>query len=414
MAIPIRLHRRDDKVIKLDCTDYVIQVTRGIHVMPIWFTGERLGGDVNSVSSTIRLNCVLRDDEDCGSATSSTAVDIAAEAYMDFTRTSSYSYVAGTGTSDLIWLTGDGIEDEDEGAVSPSDIDGCRIRITSSDGTRFELLLKNAAQDNTASGISNYQEGGDTIYQRQVGIQNANTSVEFVDAIFDAIYDGTDSNWEYATDKHFKEKITMVKDIGTIALGEEPVKGALTLTQVVKGTTGETNTPTWHQAVNSVTTVSGPTFSVFSGGGGGDCFSAGDKVQNLLGVTVNNSVLGALGGLYNTKVEGEAIFGGKTDYIIGLQIPYNSTVALDLQSSIEVQGVPAGYEARNFIYGTGFGNKNKDAASNTKGASTTFDVGDRMTGIRGTIIQCEFNYTAGATIYEAAITFQPLDVMVGI
>lgn len=414
MAIPIRLHRRDKKIINLDCTDYVIQVTRGIHVMPIWFTGERLGGDVNSVTSTIRMNCVLRDDEDCGGAAASTAVDTAAEAYMDFTRTSSYSYVAGTGVSDSIWLTGDGIEDEDEGAVSPSDLDGCRIRITSSDGTRFELLLKNEAQNNLNTPGTTVRVEDETIYQRQVGIQNANTSEEFVDAIYDAIYDGEDSNWEYATDKHFIEKITMVKDIGTIAIEEEPVKGALVLTQVVEGTTGETNTPTWLQAIDSVTTVSGPTLTVFSGGSGGDCFSAGDKVQNLLGVTVNNSVLGALGGLYNTKVEGEAIFGGKTDYIVGLQIPYNSTVALDLQSSIEVQGVPAGYEARNFIYGTGFGNKNKDAASNTKGASTTFDVGDRMTGIRGTIIQCEFNYTAGSTIYEAAITFQPLDVMVGI
>ena len=97
-----------------------------------------------------------------------------------------------------------------------------------------------------------------------------------------------------------------------------------------------------------------------------------------------------------------------------MQIPYNSTVGLELESSNEVHGVPAGYEARIFIYGTGFGNKNKDASSNTLGASTTFDVGDRMTGIRGTIMQCEFNYTAGSTVYEAVITFQPLDVMVGI
>lgn len=229
MAIPIRLVRRDDKVINLDCTDYIIQVQRGIHVMPIWFTGERLGGDVNAVSSTIRLTCILRDDEDCGSATSSTAQDTAAEGFMDFTRTSSYSYVADTGTSDLIWLTGDGIEGTDEGAVGPSDIDGCRIRITSSDGTRFELLLKNAAQDdnNTPSTTVTIQEGDDTIYQRQIGIQNADTAVELVDAIYDAIYDGSDSNWEYTTDNHFKDKMTLTKDYGTNIIGEEAVKGGL-------------------------------------------------------------------------------------------------------------------------------------------------------------------------------------------
>ena len=95
-----------------------------------------------------------------------------------------------------------------------------------------------------------------------------------------------------------------------------------------------------------------------------------------------------------------------------MQIPYNSLVNSDTQSA--VNGVPEGYAARNFIFGTGFGNKDKDAVCNVELASKQFEITDRRTGIRGTVIQCEINYEAGDTIYRASVTFQPLDVIAGI
>ena len=65
MAIPIRLIRKDLQVINLDCTDYMMTVTRGIYVQPIPLTGERVGGDLNMVTSALRFDCIVRDDEDC-------------------------------------------------------------------------------------------------------------------------------------------------------------------------------------------------------------------------------------------------------------------------------------------------------------------------------------------------------------
>jgi len=100
------------------------------------------------------------------------------------------------------------------------------------------------------------------------------------------------------------------------------------------------------------------------------------------------------------------------DYIIGVQIPYNSLV--NSSTPAEVSGVPEGYAARNFIFGTGFGNKDKDAVNNVESASVEYLISDRTTGIRGTVIQCEVNYQAGATVYMATVTFQPLDVIAGI
>ena len=157
--------------------------------------------------------------------------------------------------------------------------------------------------------------------------------------------------------------------------------------------------------------------SQFGGGREGSCFSAGDKVQNLLGNVVSNTVLGAMGGMYNLPgliPDGELLFPTRhgQDYIIGVQIPYNSLV--NSSTPAEVSGVPEGYAARNFIFGTGFGNKDKDAVNNVESASVEYLISDRTTGIRGTVIQCEVNYQAGATVYMATVTFQPLDVIAGI
>ena len=73
------------------------------------------------------------------------------------------------------------------------------------------------------------------------------------------------------------------------------------------------------------------------------------------------------------------------------------------------ESVPQGYSARNFFYGTGIMNTAKGANDNTLVASTEFDVKNRFTGIRGTVLAVDIDYQAGETVYSATITFQPLD-----
>ena len=65
MAAPlkIRLVKKNGDLIHLDCTDYTINVQRGVTVLPVPFTGERVGVDMNQVQSDIRLECILRDDD---------------------------------------------------------------------------------------------------------------------------------------------------------------------------------------------------------------------------------------------------------------------------------------------------------------------------------------------------------------
>ena len=101
-----------------------------------------------------------------------------------------------------------------------------------------------------------------------------------------------------------------------------------------------------------------------------------------------------------------------SDYIVGLQLPYNSfsgSVVGDTAVS-----TPQSYTGKNFIYATGIGNKSKDAASNTQDSSAKFDPRSKYTGIRGTVTSLEFKYNAGDTTYDATLTFQPLDLIAGV
>tara|TARA_R100000008_G_C3587449_1_gene173638 strand:+ start:2290 stop:3462 length:1173 start_codon:yes stop_codon:yes gene_type:complete len=390
MVLPIRLIRKDREVINLDCTDYMMNVTRAIYVQPIPFTGERIGGDLNMNTAAIRFECIIKDDEDCGKQVTST--NKKASAIIDF----SAGAQAGlqTGITFGVYMSGDSVDGED-GSTSPSDLNGASFTITSTDATEFIVEL------NSTSTSTSAPSSGNTI---PVGIQNADDAETIVSRIYDTLNG-------YSV---FTDKITVAKIIGVNPFTDSGVLGALEFTQVTAGPNGHTGTPIFTPAANS--TVSQPSISSFSGGRDGSCFSAGDKVQNLLGNVVSNTVLGAMGGMYNLAdlgiAEGDLTTKHGQDYIIGVQIPYNSLVNSDTQTA--VNGVPEGYAARNFIFGTGFGNKDKDAASNVELASTDFEISDRRTGIRGTVVQCEINYDAGDTIYRATITFQPLDVMAGI
>ena len=390
MVLPIRLIRKDLEVINLDCTDYMMTVKRNIFVQPIPITGERLGGDLNMNTAAIRFECIIRDDEDCGKQIISD--NKKATALIDF----SSGAQAGLLNSMVVfgvYMSGDSVDGED-GPVSASDLNGSRIEIQSSDGTLFNIDL-----DSNSTSTSPPQSG----YTISVGIQSANSAETIVSRIYDTLNAYT----------LFTAKIEVEKVVGTNPITEAGVEGALKFTQVVAGPNGHTGTP--RITTSSTSSIGPPSIQPFSGGRDGNCFSAGDKVQNLLGNVVSNSVLGALGGMYNLAdlgfPEGDIGY-NSNDYIIGVQIPYNSLVNSDTQTA--VNGVPEGYAARNFIFGTGFGNKDKDALSNVELASKQFEITDRRSGIRGTVLECEVNYEAGDTIYRATITFQPLDVIAGI
>ena len=93
------------------------------------------------------------------------------------------------------------------------------------------------------------------------------------------------------------------------------------------------------------------------------------------------------------------------DYIIGMQIPYNSLIQHIANDD---------YTERNLIMVTGSADANQqDALANNLDVGVAFDPTNKYTGIAGTVVAMSFNYIAGENVYEGSLTFMPVDFIVG-
>ena len=99
--------------------------------------------------------------------------------------------------------------------------------------------------------------------------------------------------------------------------------------------------------------------------------------------------------------------GASDDYIVGIQIPYNSI--------IQAAGNAGSMVDRNFLLITGLSPADHQGAlANVNPASVEFNSTDIYTGIRGTVVGFDFDYQAGDTFYSYKMNFQPLDLIVGL
>lgn len=388
MAAPIgiRLARRDGQQVLLDCTDYMITIQRNIKVIPVPFTAERVGGDINMVNTIIRMNCVIRDD-DCAEINTE---ETSAFADIDFSSTIT-GFQTLSDSDQTVQLSVSRFMQGDGGVETVSTLDGAVITVyaLTSLGTSQKLTLT-------------------------LGTADANLSANDMTVKIDDLTDNKGSSLaarlqsKIASNSAWTTYVTATLEATPNDTGSEESK--LILTNVNKGvTTGIEVSPIFTPAgANGV-----PNVQLFTGGAAQDCFSAGDKVQNLIASVANNHLAGASGTLFNDNSIEIGSFTASDDLIIGLQVPYNSFVDVT-QGDTVTYGVPQGYAPKNFYYGTGFNNKKKDASSNNLEASVAFDSASRYTGIRGTLSNIEVNYNAGETTYNAALTFQPLDLLVGL
>ena len=76
----VRLIRNDGAVLTVDATDYSVNVTRSVPVLPVPVLGERYAIDLNMVTADFKLNVILADD-DCASVANAPS---AASANIDF------------------------------------------------------------------------------------------------------------------------------------------------------------------------------------------------------------------------------------------------------------------------------------------------------------------------------------------
>ena len=401
-GVPIRLVHDNGLLTEINATSMTMTTQRKTGGMPTPFTGGiRVGLDLNMNKSMILINAVLTDDRNLVGS------HVAAKARIDFSfivlggQIQSYLDGGGATNSNIAKLFNSTY------FVSSDEFSFSTIRLTSHDGTSFNIKLKKLSSG-TFTNTTN------TDYTIGINPTGSLTAAGFATAFADLINNTS----------NLAAKFTASKSDSAVTGQTNTV---VTITQDVTGEDGNNLTPIFSQKPH---TYRPPSHEKFAGGLTVSKRSAGDKAMDLYGI-MNNSkkesfekfliggamVVGgsaaALTGVgapvgvgvaaagAGIMFDSKAGLGDGSGYITGIQIPYNSTIQADGDTFV----------ARNFIMPTGFGksfnDKRSDNNSNPAGATFT---GNR-TGIKGTVNKLDITYNAGENVYDIVMQFVPVDFL---
>lgn len=407
---PIRLVRESGDTIELDAQSMVLTTTRKVGGKPLPFAGSRrIGMDLNMNSAMINIQGIISDDRTASGGSPGQAV-------INFGRQQGAR---------------SGIEFAEQGANADGVnlaglISGEQLKIKKMDGSygvvSFTITNGSTAYDATGNGgqpsvMVNLSTAG--------AAELAIAVAAFINARFPDDFTATT-----ITDEDYRgielPNISVSIEMGTVG---EVLNNA---------------TPYFHGGTK---TFHPPAIIPFFGGTTGTKKSAGDKAMDLYGVLNNSTtqagrivqtgILAVAGGLLgfgavaataaaagstataaatvgSTGIGGGlgiiggggALFGEK-DYILGIQIPYNSMIQT---TDGEL------YTARNFFMPTGglltSGTTafQKTSNSNTGPASATmnWETAEKA-GIQGSVQKMDITYNAGETVYEFNMIFAPVD-----
>ena len=385
----VRLIRNDGAVLTVDATDYSINVTRSVPVMPVPVLGERYGIDLNMVSADFKLNVILADD-DCASIANAPS---AASANIDFSALAN----ADGGTRQAYMTSG---------TVSVNDLHNNFFEIESTYTGENTIRPPVRIKFNKNSASHSSSNTPSTVL---VGIQGITTDDALAAAVKTACEAASfTQQLTTAGGTSFSSAFTI-----TVSNGVLTNNARLTFTQTEAGFGGNNSTPVFNKGFNSVI----PLYDEFAGGSNKSCRSAGDKLQDLIAYVGNASLLGASGSALggradpddsNSLIEADVSLSDKqtADYIVGMQIPYNSMITSTSAND--------DYTERNLIMITGRSDANQqDSLANNLDVGVVFDPTNKYTGIAGTVVAMSFNFVAGENVYEGSLTFMPVDFIVG-
>ena len=391
----IRLIRNDGEVLVVDSTGYSMNMTRSVPVLPVPMIGERWAIDLNMVTADFKIDVILADD-DCAA---SSFVKVGAKAKIDFSAVAEQS-----SGSRAIYMIGDG------GTVEDSHLHDLYFEIDSSYTGSSSVIDPIRIQFDNTTLVHVVSNTPPTVH---VGIQGIATGADLALAIktaCDAAIFTTDVT--AAGGKAFADAFTIALGVGywnILGLAQ------LTITQVVKGTDGNNQTPVFPKSFSTFSTI--PLYQEFSAGKEKNCRSAGDKLQDLIAYVGNASLTGASGRALGGPTDPDdpaavvesniSLATNQTaDYIVGIQIPYNSIITSTISDT--------DYVERNLLIISGRTNaEDQDSTANTFDVSTPFNPKHPYTGIAGTVVSMAFSYIAGENVYEGSLTFMPIDFIAG-
>ena len=367
---PIRLVREDGGLISLNATQIALSTERefGPNSMP--FAGsQRLALDLNINKAIIRIDGFFSDDTQATGAA-------AAEAKINFNvNTQNQSFVSSNNLG--AWYSSFGSTTNN-------------ITLQSTNGTISTITLTKdtdvTTNYNTSTNVLKINTTSTTATQLATAVSQA-INDQHSSLYTASLYDALDKDGNAQTDS-----------------------GVL-IKQVSNGKAGNNkSTPSFSTGYFFLP----PQVEKFSGGRDAEQKSAGDKAQDLYSI-VNNSSRTLRKVAYDVMPDFLFLFGkdaledrsrfvggSGSDYIVGIQIPYNSKIEAGNNE----------YIAKNFFMPTGlFRNKNDKDSTNAKPAGVKFDESNDFTGIQGGISSMDIIYDAGEAIYNYTMTFLPADAM---
>jgi len=429
--IPIRLVRSDGQKIQLDATSFTFGVNREVGAMNILFSqGFRVGTDLNQSRVSIIMDVVFTDD-----AMTFSGSGRGASLTVDFDAVE--QTLCGPGFTP--WqFKAEGLEllDYYDGAIiSLSTHDRAAGLLTGTNGI-FGVKFKHDASKTGASINGTPVDVWNPFVKKTIKAievthdltQHVNVAAAFYAAFTSSaptlgvgLVDGGTNEKPSAA---FTATLTTGFMTGTANEG-------VLLVSAQHGTALNGQNIVSFKADNTHMGVGGP-WAGRKGFQGGkkdivgalsESLSAGEKAQNILGIVSNsnstdtpvidtegliaadiNPVAGGWGAPMPEEAEKYIIGNYNEDYIVGLQIPYESLITSNANQ---------GRVVRNFFTTNGLVHSSrKGSEANTKMATDGFDTtaqGHLKGGIEGVVDRFDFTYNAGENVYEGKLSFLPVD-----
>tara|TARA_B100001113_G_C21111076_1_gene623275 strand:- start:1096 stop:2211 length:1116 start_codon:yes stop_codon:yes gene_type:complete len=366
-GIPIRLIQENGNTIELDATTMVLSTSRKVGGSAIPFTGsKRIGMDLNINKAMINIQGIIADDREGTKSTAHSAT-------INFGQT-------GSGKQ---FNTADNLT---------------KLLQYNLNLQTFETAVYSADKvisfTNTASaGATAYSSNGGAGSTPTVLVNTSDaTPVQLTTAVVDYINNQYSSNFT----------ATSVEGVDYNDATSNCVVN-IVMTTLGKNSAMSRTTPIFRYK-NSGTDAAfyiSPLIQKFAGGSDGGKKSAGDKTMDLYGIINNSKRRGPVSDFFNRK-------NGRKDevkdYIVGIQIPYNST--------LKATGGDQ-YVARNFFMPTGnYDGLDKTSEGNDLPASVDFSMKEETTGIQGSVQKFDITYDAGESVYNFNMIFAPIDNLI--
>ena len=368
---PIRLIREDGGLIELNATKIVMSTDRRFGPKSVPFSGSnRVSIDLNLNKAVILIQGFFSDDEIAIAGSK-------AKATIDFNVADRTEWIDGGRTDAFATET--------------------NLRAFFATAQNTKLTLKDV-------------NGVDRVLNMVLGSSNAyNSSTQTVTVTATATPVEIATVVKSGLDTSYGASFTTERVNGGEPVGGSVSSSKLIITQASNGEKDYCRFSPSFSMDNELAGFRSPDVTTFAGGKSDTMMSAGDKAQDMYSIMNNSSRStwsAAASSIINiasrqSKEKDLAARGWKaSDYIVGIQIPFNS-----LQTD-------ADYTPKNFFMPTGRYDKNEKDSSNAMAAGTEFSGVDNFTGISGGMKSMEIMYDAGEAVYTFDMQFLPSDVMI--